>query len=338
MPITSLTPNTMVAEVLSAYPFMLEFMTTLSPRFKLLRNPVAMKTVGSVATLAQAASIGGLSVDTLLSRMAEKIAAETGEEVSWSAGGSKVGRMEDVDARHEVLKEIIRDLHAGESMESVKARFRELIRDIDASEISKMEQRLIEEGMPSDEVKRLCDVHVQVFQESLEGRDPPVTRQGHPVHTFMLENRASEEIMDRLEALCDRLGDSPDGDSFGAYRNELKELLASLLKIDLHYQRKEYQLFPVLEKHGVSGPTQVMWAIHDDIRALLKQGAAGTARGRTACLHRAGTGGDPHDQGDDLQGGTDPLSGRDGSAVGGGVGSGEEGRGGDRLCLDGACG
>ncbi len=143
MPITRLTPETKVADLLNAYPFMLEFMTTLSPRFKLLKSPVAMKTVGSVATLAQAASIGGLSIDTFLSRMAEKIAAETGGDVSWATGGSKVDRLEDADARHEVLKEIIRDLHAGGSMESVKARFRELIRDIDASEISKMEQRLI---------------------------------------------------------------------------------------------------------------------------------------------------------------------------------------------------
>ena len=35
--------------------------------------------------------------------------------------------------------------------------------------------------------------------------------------------------------------------------------------------RKENQLFPKLESHSVTGPSSVMWAIHDDIRALLKK-------------------------------------------------------------------
>jgi DUF438 domain-containing protein len=35
--------------------------------------------------------------------------------------------------------------------------------------------------------------------------------------------------------------------------------------------RKENQLFPFLEDHGVEGPSKVMWSIHDDIRALIKQ-------------------------------------------------------------------
>ena len=33
-------------------------------------------------------------------------------------------------------------------------------------------------------------------------------------------------------------------------------------------------LFPFLEKHDVTGPSQVMWAVHDDIRAMLKKAAA----------------------------------------------------------------
>ena len=43
-----------------------------------------------------------------------------------------------------------------------------------------------------------------------------------------------------------------------------------LAKIDIHYVRKENQLFPFLEKHDISGPSQVMWGIHDEIRAMIK--------------------------------------------------------------------
>ncbi|MBW2066435.1 MAG: DUF438 domain-containing protein, partial [Deltaproteobacteria bacterium] len=42
-------------------------------------------------------------------------------------------------------------------------------------------------------------------------------------------------------------------------------------RINVHYLRKENQLFSLLEAHDISGPSQVMWAIHDDIRALLKK-------------------------------------------------------------------
>jgi DUF438 domain-containing protein len=47
-----------------------------------------------------------------------------------------------------------------------------------------------------------------------------------------------------------------------------------LAEVDKHYLRKENQLFPFLEEHGVEGPSKVMWAIHDDIRALIKQARA----------------------------------------------------------------
>jgi len=51
-------------------------------------------------------------------------------------------------------------------------------------------------------------------------------------------------------------------------------LIGRLSDINLHYLRKENQLFPVLEKHGISGPSEVMWAIHDDIRQTLKYARA----------------------------------------------------------------
>ena len=35
--------------------------------------------------------------------------------------------------------------------------------------------------------------------------------------------------------------------------------------------RKENQLFPFLERHGIEGPSKVMWALHDDIRAVIRE-------------------------------------------------------------------
>ena len=42
------------------------------------------------------------------------------------------------------------------------------------------------------------------------------------------------------------------------------------MDVDKHYQRKEYLLFPYLEKNEITGPPKVMWGKHDEIREQLK--------------------------------------------------------------------
>ncbi|MGE5598214.1 MAG: DUF438 domain-containing protein [Bacteroidota bacterium] len=98
----------------------------------------------------------------------------------------------------------------------------------------------------------------------------------------MLENRAAEGILGRIEEALRAIGDPPAEGVFQERRQSLGKLLEELAAIDRHYLRKENQLFPLLEERGVSGPTGVMWAIHDDIRAALKQARAGVEAGRAA--------------------------------------------------------
>ena len=62
----------------------------------------------------------------------------------------------------------------------MKARFDELVRDIDSAEIAQMEQALIAEGMPVEDVQRLCDVHVTVFKESLDTKETARGRREPP--------------------------------------------------------------------------------------------------------------------------------------------------------------
>ena len=60
------------------------------------------------------------------------------------------------------LRDIIRHLHAGAAPEQVKERLREIVGQTDATEIMAMEQQLMAEGMPVEEVKSMCDLHSQV--------------------------------------------------------------------------------------------------------------------------------------------------------------------------------
>ena len=173
--------------------------------------------------------------------------------------------------RQKVLKELIMELHAGKTVEEVKSRFEELIKGVSASEISEMEQALIMEGMPVEEIQKLCDVHAAVFKGSIEDihkvRKPDETP-GHPVHTFKLENRELEKLIN--ERLKPHLAEFRASDnSENIYK--LLEDINLLLDIDKHYSRKENLLFPYMEKYGITAPPKVMWGVDDEIRAAIKE-------------------------------------------------------------------
>ncbi|MEW5724475.1 MAG: DUF438 domain-containing protein [Thermodesulfobacteriota bacterium] len=259
--------ETKVAELLERYPFLLDFLVGLSPEFQKLRDPVLRETMGRHATLSLAAAVGGLDISDLLANLARRIQEEAGPP--------------DQDQRRAAIKGIIRDLHAGADLEGLKARFRETVRGLEASELASIEQQLINEGLPVEEVKRLCDVHVAIFKEALEARESPATPPGHPIHTFMKENRAAEKVLSNLNLLLGKIHSSSSREPFGGFKAETAAFLELLGQIDRHYQRKENQLFPLLEAHHFTGPSQVMWSVHDDIREMLRKAKAAVAEDRT---------------------------------------------------------
>ncbi|GAE89782.1 DUF438 domain-containing protein [Acetivibrio straminisolvens] len=173
--------------------------------------------------------------------------------------------------RQKVLRELIRELHNGKSVEEIKPRFEELIKGISASEISEMEQALIMEGMPVEEIQRLCDVHAAVFKGSIEEIHRPQNPEevpGHPVHTFKLENAQIRKLID--DEIKPQLESYKNGDTTQSLK-KLEEAFQKLWEIDKHYSRKENLLFPYLEKYGINAPPKVMWGVDDEIRAGIKE-------------------------------------------------------------------
>ncbi len=252
-----LSPKTKVNDIIAHYPFLKDFLISLNQEFKMLDNPFMRKTVGRIASLSKVAMIGGMDVKKLIDDIAAEIKRKTGETVAVSYGEAGP---EEQDIKIDRMKEIIKELHAGKDAESQKKKFEELIKDVAPWEIAQMEQKLIAEGMPETEIKSLCEVHVQVFKEALEHQTVPGLPAGHPVHTLMLENRACEGILKEADAITDFVKD----------KDKLLGILDRLAQIDKHFLRKENQLFPIIETKGITGPSKVMWALHDDIRNFIK--------------------------------------------------------------------
>ena len=171
------------------------------------------------------------------------------------------------EMRKKVIAHIIRQLHDGRPLDEVKEQFREAFDGVSATEISEAEGALIAEGVPVQEVQRLCDVHAAVFGESIEEIHKPMDPTlipGHPLNVMFLENRKIEDIIQ--EKILPVLS-HPDTEE------EIKQLLEGLnqlAEIGIHYRRKENLFFPYMEKYGITAPPKVMWGVDDEIRSMLK--------------------------------------------------------------------
>ncbi len=189
--------------------------------------------------------------------------------------------------RQEALKGIIKDLHAGATVKDLRKRFAVLIKDTSAEEIADMENALIQEGFPVEEIQRLCEVHAEVFDKSLRKAGKPSKIPGHPVHTYLEENREARRRLKDLKRVLKKIKEKrPGGREIEAFR----ERFEAFREIEKHYARKENQLFPPLEATGFTGPTKVMWGKHDEIRSHLKSAADRLAAGDWAGLkERFGT-------------------------------------------------
>ena len=166
--------------------------------------------------------------------------------------------------RQQQLKEIVKDLHEGSDIKAVQKRFAQLIRNVSPEEIAQMEQALIAEGVPVEQVQKVCDVHVQVFEQALERRKKNKVLPGHPVHTYLQENRALRKILRRMRPLLKQV-------PRGARSREFQAVLEELKALEIHYRRKENQLFPYLEQVEFTGPSKVMWGKHEEIRTQLRE-------------------------------------------------------------------
>jgi len=170
------------------------------------------------------------------------------------------------------LKEIIQHLHAGAAPDLVKDRLREMVGRTDASEIMAMEEQLIAEGMPVEEVRSMCDLHSQVTRDVLVHlANPSPIPAGHPLDTFRRENAAIKQVVAAIRNTATEIGKlDPTADATDLLFR-LRQSANELMDIDKHYQRKEHTLFSCLERHGITGPSKVMWSKDDEVRALLKE-------------------------------------------------------------------
>ncbi|MGN0242226.1 MAG: DUF438 domain-containing protein [Candidatus Weimeria sp.] len=189
----------------------------------------------------------------------------------------------------ERIKSYLRRLGDGDDLESVRADFVREFSDVDASEIMKAEQELMQEGTPLTEVQRLCDIHSALFHGST--REEQIANAEKAVEESIQRKKLQEELAKRdsfpkkdysdkkekaaaleeiaghpLKTLTDE--NNALSDLLAEFRETRNEsLIPKIREVSVHYAKKGDLIYPLLKvRYGISGPSDVMWTVDDEIR------------------------------------------------------------------------
>ncbi|MDD7319205.1 MAG: DUF438 domain-containing protein [Prevotella sp.] len=258
-----------VYELANEHPELIEVMTDVG--FTEITKKVMLNSVGKLMTVPRGAKMKKIPMERIVSAFEkkgfeivdiegeradnQKVALEQKPQFTYVASAT-------VNDRTEQIKGYLRRLSAGENLESVRADFVRHFSDVSSEEIMLAEQGLLKEGMPLKEVKKMCDVHSALFHKESaqeEKRNVAMAKDyadvalslaaidGHPLQTFYAENEALRTLLDM---------DCPQDEKVRRVRD-----------IRIHYAKKGDLLFPLLRvKYDITGPSQVMWTVDDEIR------------------------------------------------------------------------
>ena len=237
-----------IRSLLTAYPELREILQNAG--FRELVSDQSVKLMGEIMTIPRAANVKNIDMGELKKTLESK--------------GFTV-KKSDAQTRQERLRGMLQRLHAGEAVESVRRDFMKEFKDVSAEEIATAEQGLIKGGVPVQDVQRLCDLHSALFHENGEpGCHPHVmvrTESGmeslpshHPLRFLQRENQALLDAVDAAQQ---------------AVKNGAPDAIPAFIRLNAirgHYAAKEELLMSVLYDYGVTGPSQVMWGVDDEIK------------------------------------------------------------------------
>lgn len=223
-----------------------------------------LKSVGKVMTIPKGAKLKGIPMEEIIKKIQDN------------------GFVVELDNVVSKIKEYLKRLEAQEELELVRADFVKEFENVDASEIMEAEQQLLKEGTPLATVQKLCDVHAALFkgktieekvveakrqsagaikQEKLSITSKLVEIEGHPLYTFSLENKEITRLVKKCRENVKK----------DYYKEEFHDLIEKLQDIAIHYAKKGDLLYPHLKvKYSISGPSNVMWTVDDEIRDEIK--------------------------------------------------------------------
>lgn len=174
----------------------------------------------------------------------------------------------------ELVKGLLKKLHEGADPESLKREFGEVLAKVSPAEIPLIEQQLVREGVPVQEILKMCDLHVALFRDYLVGRELRGVPEGHPLDLLLRENELILKWAEQLGVVANALAVA-ECCEIAPLLQQLRAHLANLRAVRTHYRKVQMLLFPYLERRGIVAVPRVLWGREDQaivkLRALLKR-------------------------------------------------------------------
>lgn len=169
------------------------------------------------------------------------------------------------NSRIENLAHILERLNRGGVSEELRGEALELVKGIDPIELSIAEQKLIEKGMNPQNLRHLCDIHMEVLKGELD-KVKAAIEPDHVIDTLIAEHERILGFLTQLEKLNSRIQKAESFEESGELISKLAALAENILDAENHHRREENVLFPEMEKRGITGPTRIMRMEHDNLR------------------------------------------------------------------------
>ena len=175
----------------------------------------------------------------------------------------------------EKLTKVLQRLNNDGVTEALRKEALDIVSNISPIELSIAEQNLIEKGMDPQELRHLCDIHMEVLKGELDKIKTKI-EPGHVLDTLIVEHDKILEFLTELEEINFKIQKLESYDSSLEEFEALKTVVYNILDAENHHQREEQVLFAEMENREITGPTRIMRMEHDDLRAkkkFLKQAA-----------------------------------------------------------------
>ena len=171
-----------------------------------------------------------------------------------------------VNTKIEELTEILQKLNEHGVTESLRNEALDIVSNINPIELSIAEQNLIEKGMKPENLRHLCDIHMEVLKDELDKIKTKI-EEGHVVYTFIAEHDRILEFLTELEEINSKIQKLQEYDEKVEEFEKLKIVVDNILDAENHHKREEEVLFNEMEDRKITGPTRIMRMEHDDLRA-----------------------------------------------------------------------
>ena len=176
----------------------------------------------------------------------------------------KIKMGEHLDVDQEKIKKImaikLNFLEGKISLQAAKKEMKASFEKVTAQEFALCEQYLQQYGITDDVLAERMNEILEIFEGLLVSNKLELPL-GHPIRTYLDEVAAIRSVLKEMKVMLQKK----------FIKNQWSELYDKLGQINIHFSRKQNQLFSALENQGFDKPSKVMWTLDNNIRDIIRK-------------------------------------------------------------------